>query len=199
MRILLTGPTGFIGRHLLEALLADGHEVIAAARHPGAPRARLAWLPVDFARDISHATWLPRHPETFVEDPAVERIQAKLGWLLPMLRVSIALVWIATAIVSSGLYPVEGSYALLERSGIPAALAPLMLYGACALDLLFGVGTLFLPRRRWLWRAQLALIGFYTVVIAFTMPEFLLHPYGPLTKNIPMLAAIWLLAELEEH
>jgi hypothetical protein len=45
----------------------------------------------------------------------------------------------------------------------------------------------------------LALIGFYTVVIAFKLPEFLLHPYGPLTKNLPMLAAIWLLYELEER
>jgi hypothetical protein len=35
-------------------------------------------------------------------------------------------------------------------------------------------------------------------VIALRLPEFLLHPYGPLTKNLPMLAAIWLLYQLEE-
>ncbi|UUZ56994.1 DoxX-like family protein [Massilia sp. H-1] len=34
--------------------------------------------------------------------------------------------------------------------------------------------------------------------IAWKLPEFLAHPYGPLTKNLPMLAAIWLLAEFEE-
>lgn len=141
---------------------------------------------------------LPRPPETFIEDARADAVQAKLGWLLPLLRAAIAAVWMATAIVSAGLYPVEQSYVLLERSGIPAALGPLMLYGACLLDLLFGIGTLFLPRRRWLWRAQLALIGFYTVVIALRLPEYLVHPYGPLTKNLPMLAAIWLLAELEE-
>jgi hypothetical protein len=45
---------------------------------------------------------------------------------------------------------------------------------------------------------QLALIGFYTIVIALRLPEFLVHPYGPLTKNLPMLAAIWLLVELDE-
>ena len=27
-------------------------------------------------------------------------------------------------------------------------------------------------------------------MIAVKLPEFLLHPYGPLTKNLPMLAAI---------
>ena len=45
---------------------------------------------------------------------------------------------------------------------------------------------------------QLALILFYTIVISFRLPEFWLHPYGPLLKNLPMLAAIWLLYELEK-
>ena len=134
----------------------------------------------------------------FITDPQAERTLAKLAWLLPMLRWSIVAVWIATAIVSFGLYPVEASYELLARSGIPPALQPLMLYGAAAFDLLLGLGVAFLPRRRLLWLAQLGLIGFYTLVIAFKLPEFLVHPYGPLTKNLPMLAAIWLLYELEE-
>lgn len=140
----------------------------------------------------------PRPVATFIDDPAAERMQAKLRWLLPMLRASIAAVWIATAVVSFGLYPVELSYDLLARTGIPAALQPLMLYGAATFDLVLGLGILLLPKRRWLWLAQLALIGFYTLVIAIRLPEFLLHPYGPLTKNLPMLAAIWLLYELEE-
>ena len=135
---------------------------------------------------------------SFVTDPRAERTLAKLGWLLPTLRWSIVAVWIATAIVSFGLYPVEASYELLARTGIPPSLQPLMLYGAASFDLLLGLGIAFLARRRWLWLAQLGLIGFYTVVIAFKLPEFLLHPYGPLTKNLPMLAAIWLLYEMEE-
>nr|HBZ08226.1 short chain dehydrogenase [Massilia sp.] len=134
----------------------------------------------------------------FVTDPQAERTAAKLSWLLPVLRWSIVAVWLITAIVSFGLYPVEASYDLLARTGIPPMLQPLMLYGAASFDLLLGLGIAFLPRRRWLWLAQLALISFYTVVIAWKLPEFLLHPYGPLTKNLPMLAAIWLLYELEE-
>ena len=137
--------------------------------------------------------------DAFVADPRAERTLAKLAWLLPLLRWSIVAVWIATAIVSFGVYPVEASYDLLARTGIPPALQPPMLYGAASFDLLLGLGIAFLPRRRPLWLAQLGLIGFYTVVIAFKLPEFLLHPYGPLTKNLPMLAAIWLLYELEEQ
>ncbi|MFC5477464.1 SDR family oxidoreductase [Massilia suwonensis] len=153
--------------------------------------------------DASLITRLLGRPPTpiaaFVTDPRAERTQAKLGWLLPILRWSIAAVWIITAIVSFGLYPVEASYELLARSGIPTSLQPLMLYGAAGFDLLLGLGIVFLRRRRWLWLAQLGLIGFYTLVIAFKLPEFLLYPYGPLIKNLPMLAAIWLLYELEEE
>jgi hypothetical protein len=141
----------------------------------------------------------PRAVASFIDNPVAERMQAKLGWLLPVLRLSIAFVWIATAYVSVAVYPVALSYGLLERSGVPAAWAPMMLYGAAVCDLLLGLGTIVLRRRRWLWLMQLALIGFYTLCIAIALPEFLGHPYGPLTKNVPMLAAIWALYQLEEE
>jgi uncharacterized protein YbjT (DUF2867 family) len=134
----------------------------------------------------------------FITDPSAERAQARLNWLLPVLRWSIAAVWIFTALASAVLYPVQESYHLLARTGVPASLQPLMLYGAAGFDLALGLGTLMLERRRWLWLMQIVLILFYSVLIAWKLPEFLLHPYGPLTKNLPMLAAIWLLYELEE-
>ncbi len=152
----------------------------------------------DPARTTALLGRAPRAADSFIENAAAERSQAKLGWLLPVLRYAIASVWIATAIVSAGLYPAELSYLLLERTGMPPALGPLMLYGASAFDLLLGLGIVLLTQRRWLWLMQLGLIGFYTIIIAWKLPEFLLHPYGPLTKNLPMLAAIWLLYELEE-
>ena len=143
----------------------------------------------------------PRRAEDFVRksDAPAARLQARLSWLLPILRVSIALVWIVTGIVSLGLYPVADSYALLARVGITGMLAPVMLYGAALLDLLIGIAILVLPKRRWLWLTQLAVILFYTAIISWKLPEFWLHPYGPLLKNLPMLAAIWLLLELEER
>jgi uncharacterized protein YbjT (DUF2867 family) len=142
----------------------------------------------------------PRAPADFIgrdHVPAV-RLQAQLGWLLPMLSISIALVWIITGIVSLGLYPVEESYALLARVGITGMLAPVMLYGAALMDIGFGIATLVMRRRRLLWLAQLAVILFYTAIISWKLPEFWLHPYGPLLKNLPMLAAIWMLLQLEE-
>ncbi|KAB8044261.1 SDR family oxidoreductase [Janthinobacterium aquaticum] len=164
----------------------------------------LRMLMRDNTADVATTTQLlghpPRQPQQFLTDPRTARTLAQLTWLLPMLRLAMALVWLWTAWVSAFVYPRQDSYALLERSGIPAALAPLMLYGASALDLLFGLATLFLARRHRsrLWLAQAALIGFYTIVIAVQLPEFLWHPYGPLSKNLPMLGVLWLLYALEK-
>lgn len=143
----------------------------------------------------------PRATAAFIAGPERASLaeRARLDWLLPLLRLSVALVWIVTGIVSLGLYPVADSYALLARTGITGALAPVMLYGAALLDLALGIGILVLRRRGWLWLLQLALIGFYTVVITLRLPEFWLHPYGPILKNLPLLAVIWMLYEFEKR
>lgn len=144
----------------------------------------------------------PRAVADFIPPEAARgaAVQSRLSWLLPLLRLSIAAVWIATGIVSFGVYPVEDSYALLARLDITGALAPLMLYGAATLDLALGVATLALRRHRLaMWGSQLALIAGYTVLITWRLPEFWLHPYGPILKNLPMLAAIVLLMALEER
>ncbi len=143
----------------------------------------------------------PRDVEAFIE-PRYRHVlarDAQLLWLLPLLRFSIAAVWIWTGIVSLGLFPIEESYALLARVGVSASLAPLMLYGAAALDLAFGLATLALPRRRALYLLQIALILGYTIIITFKLPEFWLHPYGPMLKNIPMLGVIYGLYVLERR
>ncbi|MBX6393134.1 MAG: SDR family oxidoreductase [Burkholderiales bacterium] len=145
---------------------------------------------------------LPRDASRFIAaDTARERaLTARSNWMLPLLRFSVALVWILTGLVSLGLYPVEASYALLAQVGITGAAAPVALYGAALLDLAFGVGVYALepPRRRWLWRAQMLLILAYSVIIALALPEYRLHPFGPLLKNVPLFAVILLLHEFED-
>lgn len=142
----------------------------------------------------------PRPVQAFVppREAAAVRTQARLGWLLPVLRVSVAAVWLVAGAVSLGLYPVAASYELLARAGVTGVLAPLALYGAATLDLVFGVATLAW-RRRALWLAQIAVVLAYTAMITWHLPEFWLHPYGPVVKNLPFLAVLWLLYEFEDR
>ena len=144
----------------------------------------------------------PRPPGEFIPatDAAAMRRDAWLRWLLPLLRWSVALVWIWTFVVSIGLYPREQSLALLARLGAEGLWAELLLTGAALFDLALGIATIALgapARARWLWPLQLLLIGFYTAAITLALPEFWLHPFGPLSKNLPMCAAIALLWALD--
>lgn len=113
------------------------------------------------------------------------------------LRYSIALLWIATGIISLGIYPIESSKLLLARAGIPSLWQEPLLYMAAALDVLLGLATLFARRLGTVWWTQLIIIVFYSAVIAWKLPEFWLHPYAPMLKNIPLLAAIYLIMRWE--
>ena len=44
MRLAVTGATGFVGGHLLDAAAKAGHQVAALARRPQPPRNRVEWI-----------------------------------------------------------------------------------------------------------------------------------------------------------
>ena len=44
--------------------------------------------------------------------------------------------------------------------------------------------TLLMPSKA-LWQGQAILVLIYTVIISIWLPEFWLHPFGPILKNIP--------------
>jgi uncharacterized protein YbjT (DUF2867 family) len=143
----------------------------------------------------------PRPVYMFIPAYAAQavRLAARMSWLAFLLRISIASIWIATGLLSLGIYPVQDSYLLLERAGIPASLAPFMLYGGASIDLIFGIGALLPGRARKLWLGQAAVIFVYSVIVAFTLPEFWLHPFGPLLKNLSLLAATAIMYEVDKR
>jgi nitroreductase len=140
----------------------------------------------------------PRAAAAFIgngDRPAALR-DARFFWLLPLLRFAIAAVWLWTAAVSAGLYPVVQSLELLQAVGASPFFARVLLPGAVAFDLLLGLATLAAPARwrvRIVWPLQLALMVLYTAILSWKLPAFWLHPFGPLSKNLPMAAAIALL------
>src|SRR5262245_60858681 len=119
--------------------------------------------------------------------------------LLLLMRCSVAAMWLIAGAVSLGLYPVERSLALLAQVGVPADHAPLVLYGAAGVDLLLGVLTLWPSRARWLWTAQIVVVVVYSAIITVRLPALWLDPFGPIAKNLPILALLLALRALDRR
>jgi uncharacterized protein YbjT (DUF2867 family) len=195
-------PTCVVPRPLMHALARLGDRV------PGAMFDSDAWSMLErgnVADPTAISRLLGRQPlpaEHWIGETLAPRLrlQAQMPWLKAMLRITLAAVWIWTAFVSVFVYPLADSIALLLRAGLPAALTLPALWLAAGLDLVLGVLTLapLAERaRRWLWAAQALLIIAYTAVITARLPEFWSHPYGPLSKNLPMLGVLWMLWTLD--
>jgi uncharacterized protein YbjT (DUF2867 family) len=129
---------------------------------------------------------------------AAERWQAKLWLLRAPLRISLALLWIATGLVSLGLYPVESSLALVAEVGLGGAPALAALYGAALWDLALGCALLARFRPVLVGALQLATMAAFTLIITFFLPETWLHPFGPVTKNLPLALATLVMMALED-
>lgn len=128
-----------------------------------------------------------------------ERWQARLYFMRPLLRFSIALVWLWAGMVSAFFYPVADSYQMLQQVGISGILAPLTLYSASLADFCLGLATLFCWRLRLIVVMQIAIMLIYSAVIALYLPEVWLHPFGAMIKNLPLLCATLVFLVLEEE
>lgn len=107
-------------------------------------------------------------------------------------RLVLSTVWVLTGLVSLGGFPQSASLELLARVGLQGPIAEATLYTAALLDIVLGVLTITHPSKR-LWKAQAVLILIYTVIVSVRLPEFWLHPFGPVLKNLPILMILWLL------
>lgn len=131
-----------------------------------------------------------RDPDSFARPD--QRIVAAWTWGAPLLTVAMAVLWLVTAYVSWFGWPRAESLAWLAACGVPAELRQPMLMAASLADAAVGMLLLLTPRR-WLWALQLALVCAYTVGMSVYLPGFWLHPFGPLTKNLPLLALMFLM------
>ena len=114
--------------------------------------------------------------------------ETQLYWFA---RLSVAFIWLWTAVVTAFGWPRDETLSWLS-SFWPGLGTPSWLFASCALDATMGVLSLFRPSSR-LWKAQLVLTVAYSVGLAVALPTFWLHPFGPLTKNLAVLAAMFYL------
>ena len=114
---------------------------------------------------------------------------ANLFFILPFLRISLGLMWIITGVVSAFIYPQADSYALLAQLGITSTLAPVALYGASAIDFLLGLAMLTQYHLRITGLIQIAMMLSYSLLLTLYLPHYWAHPFGPILKNLPLIAA----------
>jgi len=107
-------------------------------------------------------------------------------------KYSLAFLWISTGIISTFISP-EIGFALLAEAGINDYLASFFVYGGSLVDFLLGVWLISGRGIRICCWLQIIVIIFYSILLTIIDPSFWIHPFGPLTKNIPILILIGVL------
>lgn len=109
-----------------------------------------------------------------------------------VLQASLVAVWLGTAGVSA-LEARGQSLQLMRDAGVlhPAWQA-VGIWGGIALDTALGLAMCCRPRRA-TWTAALIAMGAMTLVATVLAPGLWLHPLGPLLKNLPIAALLWVL------
>jgi len=105
------------------------------------------------------------------------------------LRLSLAFLWIYTAVISAWLPERSGVLELLARCGFAGAAGHAALAASCALNLALGTLLVVRPSVR-LYAVQAGAVVGYTLTAAFNVPELTIDHCAPLVKNLPVLAAV---------
>jgi hypothetical protein len=120
------------------------------------------------------------------------------GWSLRthwLLRGGMSVIWITEGLFPKILFPQQIEREVVANSrlvpGDPAVF--LLNLGVC--EVAAGVLTLLLRGRafRWLLLGQLVALVVLPVVVALQDERLWVHPFGPLTKNVPILVGTWVL------
>ena len=112
---------------------------------------------------------------------------------LNCLRFSLVFVWLATAFAS--VWERHGqSLQLLNATGVQdQTLAATLIWSGAGVDAALGLAMWIKPARL-TYLAALGAMGVMTCVATVMAPALWLHPLGPLMKNVPIAAALWVLA-----
>jgi len=109
--------------------------------------------------------------------------------LMKAAKYSLAFLWIFTGITSIYFSP-EIGYEILASASITGLMADVSVYAGGALDIVIGLWLLSSIKIRLCCIIQVVIIVLYTMLLTFIDPSFWLHPFGPITKNIPIIVLI---------
>jgi DoxX-like family len=105
-------------------------------------------------------------------------------------KLSLAFLWIFTGLTSL-FFASEVGYEILESGGVTGPLAEFCVITGALADILIGLWVLLNKYQRLCFCVQVGIILIFTLLLTIIAPSFWLHPFGPVTKNIPIIVLIW--------
>ena len=109
-------------------------------------------------------------------------------------RLSLSFLWLFTAATSFWWGRAIG-YDILAQQSIQGEFADWCINAGSLLDALIGIWLLAAYKPKWCYWVQIILILSYSMLLTLIAPSFWLHPFGPVTKNIPILMLLFLLLQ----
>ena len=103
---------------------------------------------------------------------------------------SLAFLWVFTGLTSIYFSP-EIGYEILASANITGSMADFSVYAGGALDIVLGLWLLTSVKTKLCCIVQVAVITLYTIILTVVDVSFWLHPFGPITKNFPIIVLIY--------
>jgi len=92
--------------------------------------------------------------------------------------------------VTSIYFSPEIGYEILTSANITGSMADFSVYAGGALDIVLGLWLLTSIKTKVCCIMQVATIALYTLILTVIDASFWLHPFGPITKNFPIIVLI---------
>lgn len=99
---------------------------------------------------------------------------------------AISFIWIWSGI--SSLISWDESYKLMKEIGANHQASILFIYLGSIVDIVLGISVFWKSKRNQILLAQVLFILIYTVILTLLAPHYWFHPFGVLSKNIPLIA-----------
>ena len=146
---------------------------------PASITAALGRAPMSFAESLA------RQPSTIAD-----LWRARLYFLQPLFRLTLAALWLGTGLVSFGLFPPDEFYVMLGELGLTGPFAEVALFGVAALNIALGALMLVNWRPVRVAQAMFALLVLFSIAALMLPHEYWLTPFAPILKNAPIAAAL---------
>jgi len=109
--------------------------------------------------------------------------------LIKAAKYSLAFLWVFTGLTSIYLSP-EIGYEILARASVTGTLADFFVCAGGTLDIVLGFWLLTSVKTKLCCIVQIVVIALYTMILTVIDTSFWLHPFGAITKNIPVIVLI---------